>query len=210
MRRRDGDHDRRLSDPDAADAVRDRDRAEVVRALEVGGQVGHDLLGHALVGLVVEVEHRAAAGLDARRADEDRGAAGRSSATSATTAATSSGSALSRNAPPETGGMSATSSPSASSRSGGGVLAVDGVEQARRLVAELERRPDVADAFDAVEIALRPAGTLAQAGEETHADLHHDESRHYDRGAGSRSGRWCDVQNRFARDAAVRLTFPPS
>ncbi len=51
-------------------------RAEVVRALELGGQVGHDLLGHALVGLVVEVENRPAAGMDAGRADEDRGAAG--------------------------------------------------------------------------------------------------------------------------------------
>ena len=40
------------------------------------GQLLHDLLGHALVGLVLEVEHRPAAGVDARRADEDGGAAG--------------------------------------------------------------------------------------------------------------------------------------
>ena len=64
-----------LADPHAADAVGDGDGAEVVRALEVGGQLLHDLLGHALVGLVVEVENRPAAGVDARRADEDRGAA---------------------------------------------------------------------------------------------------------------------------------------
>jgi hypothetical protein len=71
---------------------------------------------------------------------------------------------------------------------GRGVLAVHGVEQAARFVSEIERRPNVADPIDAVEITLRPAGTLPQAGEETHADLHHDESRHYDRAAGSRSG----------------------
>ena len=80
---------------------------------------------------------------------------------------------------------------------GRGVLAVHGVEEARRLVSELERGPDVAHALDAVELSLRPAGALAQAGEETHADLHHDESRHYDRGAGSRAGRWCDDRNLF-------------
>ena len=103
----------------------------------------HDLLGHALVGLVLEVEHRPAAGLDARRADEDRGAAR----------------LLVRDlrddrryverllAEPER--------PAGDGRDqrhlvavgelpvGRGVLAVHGVEQARRLVAELERCPDV-------------------------------------------------------------------
>ena len=71
------------------------------------------------------------------------------------------------------------------------VLAVDGVEQPRRLFAEIEPRPHVSDAFDGVELALRPAGPLAQAGEQPDADLHHDDSRHYDRRAGSRAGRWC-------------------
>ncbi len=74
------------------------------------------------------------------------------------------------------------------------VRAVHGVEQTRRLLAELEPWPHVANAVDAVEIALRPSGPLAQAGEESHADLHHDDSRHYDRRAGSRAGRWCYVE----------------
>ena len=93
---------------------------------------------------------------------------------------------------------------------GRGVLAVHGVEQAGGSSPSSSARPDVAHARDAVEFTLRPARALAQAGEETHTDLHHDESRHYDRGAGSRAGRWCDVRNLFARDAAVRLTFPTS
>ena len=193
VRRRHGDHDRRLSDPNAADAVGDGHPAEVVRALEVGGQVGHDLLGHALVGLVLEVEHRPAAGLDARRADEDRGAA----------------CLLVRDLRDDRRHVERLrAEPERPARDGRderhlvavgqlpvgrGVLAVHGVEQARRLVAELEQRPDVGNAFDAVEIPLRPAGPLAQSREEAHADLHHHESRHYDRRAGSRTGRWRDV-----------------
>ena len=94
-------------------------RAEVVRALEVRGQLLHHLLGHALVGLVVEVEDGAAAGLDARRADEDRDAAGALVGDLGDHGRRVERLSLSRNAPPDTGGMSATSSPSASSRSGG-------------------------------------------------------------------------------------------
>src|SRR5438445_7933393 len=55
---------------------------------------------------------------------------------------------------------------------GPGVLAVDGVEQAVRLAAQLELRPDVADVHDAVDLALRPAGLLAKPGEEADADAH--------------------------------------
>ena len=77
VRRGHGDHDRRLADPDAADAVgdRDRDRGRTSRSSSAA-RSRHDLLGHALVRLVVEVENRAPARLDARRADEDRDAAG--------------------------------------------------------------------------------------------------------------------------------------
>ena len=71
--------------------------------------------------------------------------------TSRTTASRSSGSCDSRNAPPETGGISATSSPSDELALGLGVLTVDRVEQARRLLAEVERGPDVGHPPDAFE-----------------------------------------------------------
>jgi len=51
-----------------------------------------------------------------------------------------------------------------------GVLAVDGVEQPRRLVAELEPRPDVADAGDPVQLALGPAGALTEPREQPNPD----------------------------------------
>ena len=88
-----------------------------------------------------------------------------SSRTSSTTRSSESGSSLSRNAPPETGGISATSSPSASARSRGRVLLVDRVEQAARLVAEVERGPHVGDAWP----PRSPAATSrrARAGRRT-------------------------------------------
>ena len=94
----------------------------------------------------------------------------RSSATSATAASSESGSSVTRKAPPETGGISATSSPSAQLPLALGVLAVDRVEQAGGLVAEAERGPHVGEPVDAVELALRPARPLAQAREEANAD----------------------------------------
>jgi hypothetical protein len=51
------------------------------------------------------------------------------------------------------------------------VLLVHGVEQAARLLAEPERRPDVRDGRR-VDLALGPAGTFTQAGKETHANRH--------------------------------------
>ena len=53
-------------------AVVDRDLAQLVPLAQLGRQLGHDLLGHALVRLVLEVEHVAAARARARRADERR------------------------------------------------------------------------------------------------------------------------------------------
>src|SRR4051812_24867037 len=76
VRRGDGDHDARLADADPADAVVDGDRAELVAGLELGGDLGHDPFGHALVGLVVQVHDVPAARLAARRADEGRDRAG--------------------------------------------------------------------------------------------------------------------------------------
>src|SRR4051812_6722480 len=72
VRRRDGDHDARLADAHPADAVVDSYGAEVVARLQLAGDLGHDLLGHPLVRLVIEVHALAAARLAPRRADERR------------------------------------------------------------------------------------------------------------------------------------------
>src|SRR5439155_17298824 len=53
-----------------------------------------------------------------------------------------------------------------------GVPAVDRIEQPLGLVPKLERRPDVADPRDAVELTLGEAGPLAQAREQPDLDLH--------------------------------------
>jgi hypothetical protein len=52
-----------------------------------------------------------------------------------------------------------------------GVLAVDGVEQALRLVAEAERRPDIGHG-GRLDLALRPAGALSKTREEPDVDSH--------------------------------------
>src|SRR5581483_2880369 len=52
-----------------------------------------------------------------------------------------------------------------------GVLLVDGVEQSVGLVAELERLPHVCDRVG-VDLLLRPTGSFAEAGEESHRHAH--------------------------------------
>src|SRR5439155_14319329 len=52
------------------------------------------------------------------------------------------------------------------------VAAVHGVEQAGRLVAEPERRPDVLHPRHVLELEARAAGAFPQAGEETDGDAH--------------------------------------
>src|SRR5205823_3689424 len=76
VRRRDGDRDARLADLDPADPVVDRDRPELVPLLELGGDLGHHLLGHLGVGLVLEIEDGPAARFPANRAEERRDGAG--------------------------------------------------------------------------------------------------------------------------------------
>ena len=90
--------------------------AEVVAPFQLLGDLGHDLLGHAFVGLVVEVRDRPGRGSESRVVPMNVATAPASSeATSSIAASTESGSSLRTNAPPDTGGISATSSPSASS-----------------------------------------------------------------------------------------------
>ena len=72
MWRGDGDDHTHLADVDPADPVMDRNTAQVVSLDELRGEIGHDLLGHALVRLVLEMDDLATAGVRARRADERR------------------------------------------------------------------------------------------------------------------------------------------
>ena len=77
-----------------------------------------------------------------------------SSRTSATAASTESGSADSLKSPPETGGMTATSSPAAESLGALDVRPVARVQEPGGLVAERELRPDVAHGGALVELEL--------------------------------------------------------
>ena len=170
MRRRDGDDDGDAADVDPAGAVGDGDLAELVARLQLLGQLGHDLLGHARVALVLEVVHGPAARIGPRGADEGGDPAGgvvrdllddqagldrlvrehegatRDRRDERDLVAVRDGRVLVR------------------------VLEVDRIEQAHRLVPQAERGPHVGHAVDAVELALRPTGALAKPGEEAHAD----------------------------------------
>ena len=76
MRSRDRDDDARLADLDAAHAMMDRNLAQLVSRDELRREVGHDLLGHALVGLVLEMEDVAPTRVRTRCPDERRDSAG--------------------------------------------------------------------------------------------------------------------------------------
>ena len=97
-----------------------------------------------------------------------------SDATSRTASSSESGSSESRNAPPETGGISATSSPAREHAVARRVVLVDGEQQPRRLGSELERRPDVGRrrALGQLDLGGTRPGELTQAGEEANSDLH--------------------------------------
>src|SRR2546429_2806079 len=187
VRRRHGDHDARVADADAAHAVVDRDLGQLVLGLERRGQLGHDLLGHALVSLVVEVDDVAAAGVDARGPDEGRDRSGLG-----TLDLRDHGVHVERLlAEPDRAArdrrdqrhlVAVAERPVAV-----GVLLVDGVEEAGRLVAEAEGGPDLGDRRR-LDLARRPAGALAQAGEET--DTHPARHRSPDYAAASSSSRF--------------------
>src|SRR5581483_128658 len=156
----DGDHDRELADVDASDPVGDRDLAEVVRPLQLLRELGHHLLGHPAVRLVVEVVDGAPARLDPRRPDEGRDPAG----------------ARIRDLPDHRPRVDRLLGEAEGAAGDGrdqrhlvavgerglavGVALVDRVEQARRLVSEPELRPDLGDARG-LELALGPPGALA-------------------------------------------------
>src|SRR4249919_3047272 len=72
VRRGNGDDHARLADVHAPDAVVDCYIGQVVAPLELGRELLHDLLGHALVRLVLEVEDVAVARAPARGPDEGR------------------------------------------------------------------------------------------------------------------------------------------
>ncbi len=161
MGSRHGDHDRSLADPDPPDPVVDGDRAELVARLQLGGDVGHHLLRHPFVGLVLQVRHRPAAGVDAGRADERRDRAG------------SVGGDLLHHGleserlfrqPKRTAGdgrdqrhLVAVAQRSVARN----VDLVHRVEDTRGLVAQVESRPDVRNRLHAVELALGPPRALA-------------------------------------------------
>src|SRR5439155_1712304 len=165
VRRGDGDHYGQLADAVAPHAMCDRDLAQVVLPLQVVGEIGHDLLGHAFVGLVFEVLDGAAARLDPRGADERGYASG----------------ALVRDLPddrPRVDRLVRQAERPAGDRRdhrdlvavrqrslGRRVLLVYRVEETVRLLAELERGPDVGDRRR-LELALRPTGPLAQPGKD--------------------------------------------
>ena len=60
-------------------------------------------------------------------------------------------------------------------RYGSGVLAVDRVQEPIRLVAQVERRPDVGDSVDAVELAFLPARSFPKSRKELDGDAHTDQ-----------------------------------
>ena len=143
--------------------------AQLVALAQAGRELRHHVLGHALVRLVVEVRRRCGRASGRACVPEKVAIAPASSLrTSSTTRSSESGSSLSRNAPPETGGISATSSPSASAVSGRRVLLVDGVEQPARARRRGRAAGQTSATRRGVDLALRPAGSLAQAGEEPH------------------------------------------
>jgi methylmalonyl-CoA mutase, N-terminal domain len=172
VRSRDCDRDARLADLDPTDSVVDCHRPEVVALLEVGGDLGHHILGHLGVGLVFEVEDGLAPGLSANGSQEGRDRPG----------ALVHYLAYHR---VERERLLGDSKRAARDRRdqrhlvavgelapGVRVLAVDGVEQPVRLVAQAEGRPDIGHARDAGELALRVAGPLPQPGKQPHLDSH--------------------------------------
>src|ERR1051325_10548473 len=167
----DRDRDARRADLDAPDTVVDRDRAELVALEQARSEPGHHVLGHLGVGLVLEMRDLAASRLPPHGAGERRDPAGaivgdlrHHRLQRQRLLGDSEGAAGDRRDQRDLVAVPKV-------LVGPGVLAVDGVEQPRGLVAQSERRPYVGDRRS-VDLAARPAGLLAETGEEAHGDAH--------------------------------------
>jgi hypothetical protein len=174
MRRGDGDGDARVADLADTHAMRDRDRTEVVACGQLRREVGHHVLGHALVGLVLESDHLPPARLRAHCADEgdygsralvlhlghDRGEVDRM-------LGEAKGSAGDRRDERDF-------VPLGEATVALGVGPVDREDEPGRLLPELESGPDVPDAGPVAELELVLPGArmLAQAGEKPHRHSH--------------------------------------
>ena len=157
----------------AADAMMDRDRGQLIACAQRLRDLLHHGFGHPLVRLVVEMSDRAAARLDARRAGERRDrsrvvrahlvddAVERQRFLAQEKCATGDR----RNERDLVTGRELAIAVR--------VLLVHRIEQPRRLVPEPERRPHVGHRRR-LHLALRPAGALAQAGEEAHGHGDHE------------------------------------
>ena len=141
---------------------------------ELRRELRHHVLGHPLVGLVLEVEHRAVTRAVADGAEERRDRA-------RLVAGDFPHGCVDRER--LAGQLEVSAGDGRDQRDlvavgerglGVRVALVDRVEQARRLVAELERRPDVGDAgaVGELELARTGARALAETGEESDAHVH--------------------------------------
>ena len=172
MGRGDGDGDARLADLHPADAVVDRHTPDVVLLPELGGQLRHHLLGHLGVRLVLEVEDSPAPRLTAHCPEKrgDRSGAFVGDLVHDRVQRERLGRDPKR--PARDGRDQRDLVTVREATAGAGVLAVDRVEQAFGLVTQPERRPNVRDPLDSLELTLGEAGSLAQAREQPHLDLH--------------------------------------
>ena len=172
MRRRDGDHDRRLADADRPDAMVDCHVRHVVARAQVLGDPPHGLLGHSFVRLVLEPgDHAATRGLAGRPQE-------RRNRPRAVVPYLVDG-LLQRER--RLGEQEGAARDRRDQRHLVAVLErtitlcvflVDRIEQTGRLVAEPEQGPHGCDG-GRFELALRPTGALAQACEQTDPNVRH-------------------------------------
>src|SRR5207248_5764027 len=156
--------------------VVDGDRAEPVPLGQLAAEPGQHLLGHLLVGLVLEVKDIAVARAAADGADEARDRPGLGILDLAEHGGDVERTLDEPEAAPanrrDERHLVAVLEPVAPLD----VLPVQCVEQSRRLVSEVddtaERRPDVLDTRDVVELDPRPSGALAEPCEEADGDAH--------------------------------------
>ena len=144
---------------------------------ELRRELRHHVLGHPFVRLVLEAEHRA---VSRAVADRCRGTSRSRRPRRVDTSPprprrAKSGAPVSLKSPPETGGISATSSPSASAAAGVRVALVDRVEEAGRLVRRGRApatHPPTRAPSESSSSRCAGTGALAQPGEESDAHMH--------------------------------------